>query len=591
VMATIARLPIGVVAALALYVQLAGAAGGPDAGAAGLRTGCDRSRPAVAYRPGGAALSPQPGRRPAPCLAVIPERTSESAMVAIAPSGRVFYAPLVQNDYPAPLDDRGPALVAASDDGGRRWQALDSGGTDHILDVPPWMARDPQTGRIWFASVLPPLCGAEVSWSDDDGRTWQTNPVVGCPGMGSMRILEGPAPAGGASPTGYRHVVYYCANLNDFEQSNMWCFRSLDGGHSFAFTGSFPDPPPRPGCATRHPARPGAVGPDGVLYFPVFMCGDLSVAISRDEGASWQLTPVAHTDVQDLYISSMAADQAGNVYLAWIAGTGGAAAGAGTGTGGPNPATEAILGAGIPSLSISRDHGATWSSPAAVGPPGVSDARHIAIAADAAGRVAISFLANGDNGPTLSGYLSETDNALAAEPVWWSAPLNDPATPLISTTDSETFGDRLFNFNDAFAPDGEAWAAFHCAKTSACSGQRIGVVGRLAPAPAPSAGPTSAAPGSVKAPCVDRRRFRFRLHHARGARVVRVTAFVNGRRVLVRRGHDITSLRLRRLPLGIFRVKIVSRQSTGALIVSRRTYRGCRKGRPTSRGRRRRHRR
>ena len=49
---------------------------------------------------------------------------------------------------------------------------LDFGGTDHILDVPPWMSRDPETSRIWFASVLPPLCGAEISWSDDDGRTW-----------------------------------------------------------------------------------------------------------------------------------------------------------------------------------------------------------------------------------------------------------------------------------------------------------------------------------------------------------------------------------------------------------------------------------
>ena len=29
--------------------------------------------------------------------------------------------------------------------------------------------------------------------------------------------------------------------------------------------------------------------------------------------------------------------------------------------------------------------------------------------------------------------------------------------------------------------------------------------------------------------CVDRRRFTFRLHHARGARVVRVVVYVNGR--------------------------------------------------------------
>ena len=81
------------------------------ANAAPLRTGCDGGRPAFAYSPGRGALSPQPPGRPIPCLAVIPERTSESATVAVAPSGRVFYAPLVENSYPAPLDDRGPARV------------------------------------------------------------------------------------------------------------------------------------------------------------------------------------------------------------------------------------------------------------------------------------------------------------------------------------------------------------------------------------------------------------------------------------------------------------------------------------------------
>ena len=169
--------------ALALVLLPAAARG------AGLHTGCDPLRPAVAYHPGGRTVSPQPGGGPVPCLAVIPERTSESATVAVARSGRVFYAPLVENSYPAPLDDRGPARVTASDDGGTHWQTLDSGGTDHILDVPPWMSRDADTGRIWFASVLPPLCGAEVSWSDDDGGTWtvrhhQLTPLMSPSGPG-----------------------------------------------------------------------------------------------------------------------------------------------------------------------------------------------------------------------------------------------------------------------------------------------------------------------------------------------------------------------------------------------------------------------
>ncbi len=253
-----------------------------------------------------------------PCLAVIDGRTSESADVDVLSSGRILYAPLVENDLPAPADDRGPAEIAASGDGGAHWQTILPGDTNHILDVPPWMSVDPQTQRIWFASVLPDLCGAEISWSDDGGRTWRTNPAVGCPAMGSESLLEGVAPSGGSPPAGYPHVVYYCANLNDLSQSELFCYRSLNGGTTFAYTGSNPDPPPELGCGTEHPARPGAVGTEGYLYFPIYQCGQLSMAISRDEGTSWQHVPVAASQVQDLYTTSVAVDPVGNIYLAWI---------------------------------------------------------------------------------------------------------------------------------------------------------------------------------------------------------------------------------------------------------------------------------
>ena len=88
----------------------------------------------------------------------------------------------------------------------------------------------------------------------------------------------------------------------------------------------------------------------------------------------------------------------------------------------------------------------------------------------------------------------------------------------------------------------------------------------------------AAAPG-----CVDTRKFTFRLHHAPKARVVKVEVFVNGRRRLQRRGRDIRRVRLRRLPQGTFTVRIVSTQSTGSKLISKRKYRGCVKGRPTTR--------
>jgi len=80
--------------------------------------------------------------------------------------------------------------------------------------------------------------------------------------------------------------------------------------------------------------------------------------------------------------------------------------------------------------------------------------------------------------------------------------------------------------------------------------------------------------------CVDRRRFTFTLHRPRGARVVRVAVYVDGRRTRLVRGHSIRRLTIRRLPRGRFVVDIVATRSNGTRLVSTRTYHGCAKSRP-----------
>src|SRR3954451_2802844 len=89
-------------------------------------------------------------------------------------------------------------------------------------------------------------------------------------------------------------------------------------------------------------------------------------------------------------------------------------------------------------------------------------------------------------------------------------------------------------------------------------------------------------PGSQKKPrCVDRRRFTFKIHQPHGGgRVVKVEAFVNGKRVLRRKGHKITKISLRKLPKKTFRVRIVATTNKGSRTISVRTYRGCKKGKP-----------
>ncbi len=132
--------------------------------------GCDPGRPAVAHYRGAVRI---PGRRrsaPIPCETFV-GRTSEAASVGVTRSGSVFYAPLLENRSTPPQNTlQGPEWVVRSRNLGRSWTKLDSGGPRTAGLVPPWMSIDPSTSRIWFTTTLPGLCGAQVSWSDDDGK-------------------------------------------------------------------------------------------------------------------------------------------------------------------------------------------------------------------------------------------------------------------------------------------------------------------------------------------------------------------------------------------------------------------------------------
>ena len=95
--------------------------------------------------------------------------------------------------------------------------------------------------------------------------------------------------------------------------------------------------------------------------------------------------------------------------------------------------------------------------------------------------------------------------------------------------------------------------------------------------------PTSKAAG--KRSCADRRKFTFKFHRARGARVVAVRVFVNGKRRAAKRGHDIKRVTIARLPQKRFTVRIVTSYSNGSKRTSIRGYRRCTKTKPrTHRG-------
>jgi hypothetical protein len=82
----------------------------------------------------------------------------------------------------------------------------------------------------------------------------------------------------------------------------------------------------------------------------------------------------------------------------------------------------------------------------------------------------------------------------------------------------------------------------------------------------------------------NRPRLRFKLRGPRGQRVVAVRAYLDGRRVLRRRGR-----RLRAVVVSLdpsrrsFRVRIVARTNVGARVVIKTRYRDCKRGRTTVR--------
>jgi hypothetical protein len=85
--------------------------------------------------------------------------------------------------------------------------------------------------------------------------------------------------------------------------------------------------------------------------------------------------------------------------------------------------------------------------------------------------------------------------------------------------------------------------------------------------------------------CIDRRKFTFKLHHAKKQPVVDVVAFINGKRKAHKRGGDIKRLVIKRLPRRKFVLRIVATQKSGSELISTRTYKGCLKSRPKTRGR------
>lgn len=369
-------------------------------------------------------------------------RKSGEPMVAVTRSGAAFFNsinwdaacidpdPERPNDHCSPVGGR--TEIFRTRDLGKTWEEVTpvfAGEEFPPFENDPFLIADPVTDRVYSLDLhLPANSCSWLMWTDDEGETWGQNPQ-GCAKPVTDHQMMFVGPPNDTTTVGYENTVYYCGS--DLVLT-FTCSRSLDGGQTFlpaAATHFETDYANLTSCTG--PARGAWIGTghgaasfadDGTAYVPWGYCNLSYITVSRDNGQSWETTLVDDTAGRSLesfehHESRIAIDRSGNVYYVWVAED------------------------GTPRLSISRDHGKSWSEPIAVGAPGVTASRFVSIAAGDTGRIALQYygtdvadgLAADDEDMAEAAWHAWTTyslNALDEEPVFASTTANPADNPV-----------------------------------------------------------------------------------------------------------------------------------------------------------------
>jgi hypothetical protein len=354
--------------------------------------------------------------------------------------------------------------VLRSEDDGNTWDVvsptLPNGRNAQLLSLDPYTyvdnpAGDKDVSRI-FTIDLTVAC-SYVSFSDDNGESWITNPLIcGRPVNDHQTLFGGPPVS--STTIGYPSMLYYC--WNDVATSS--CQKSIDGGLVFTATGTpaFPGVDPEAGgtqlCGGLH--GHGHVGADGTVFIPKGHCGQPWLSISKDEGATWTRVQVAKNGATG-HEASVATDRKGNIYYTY--------------TGKDRRAY----------LVYSTNEGKKWSKPIMIGAPGVNETNLPSLAVGGVGKIAVAYMGtkNSPGAPfedrsasdydktTWSGYQVVSNNVLDRNPVFYSAPINNPKDPFIRGTCGPGRCKAVFDFIDVTIDRaGTAWSAWVDGCTAIC---------------------------------------------------------------------------------------------------------------------------
>ena len=379
--------------------------------------------------------------------------TSLEPTIGIEPGGDIYMTAAAWTQTPA-VRSGGATEIVRSTDGAETWEFT----TPKVLDVnrqhvtlDPYVYVDDLDGdnaRI-FTIDLTVAC-SYMSFSDDHGETWTTNPLAcGRPVNDHHTLFSGPPAT--STTIAYPNVLYYC--WNDVATSS--CGKSIDGGITWRATGAPAflgyDRADEDFCGGLH--GHGVVAGNGTVYLPREYCNRPYISYSTDEGLTWTNVLVSKKGASGGSDTSVAVDKKGNLYYLFI---------------GQKDR--------LPYLTVSRNKGETRSKAIAVGPPQLKETNLPSIAARGVGKIALVYYgsANSPYRPcdedcpqldyrktTWNGYLTISGNALDASPTFYTGLVNHPSDPLVRQQCGPGRCHNVLDFIDvSIGPDGIAYGAF-----------------------------------------------------------------------------------------------------------------------------------
>ncbi|HVL49853.1 MAG TPA: sialidase family protein [Candidatus Thermoplasmatota archaeon] len=357
-------------------------------------------------------------------------------------------------------------LVMKSEDKGLTWKStgprLPNGDPNPPITFDPYVYVDPATDRVFTVDLYALACNW-LSYSDDKGQSWITNPIAcGDPLVVDHQTIVAGKPKITPVTPAYPNLLYIC--INHVYKSS--CARSIDGGLSFhelppAYSGVSP---PAPGSGEQASFCGGLhghvkTGPDGTVYLPRGYCGKVMVAVSETDGLLWTPYVINETVgiLEGTHEITIATDPAGNVYAMW-------------------PAEDGLM-----RLAASKDKGKTWGPAHILSAPDVTLAGYPAIAAGDDGKLAFAYYGTTYEGGidakesiategTWNGYLGYVLDALSDDPLVVTTMVNDPNDPLVRGKCAWTRCPGVYDFMDiVIDAEGRPWAAFVDACTGKCA--------------------------------------------------------------------------------------------------------------------------